>query len=117
MDRVRMTATAPVDLAHLARYTGGDSAVNREILELFVRQSSALVAQLAAARDAKAWHDIAHSLKGAARGIGAFALADIAAEAEPLDPATQRARTEALLPRLKAATQAVHTFIETCFAP
>ena len=111
-----MTSAMPVDLAHLARYTGGDSAVNREILELFMRQSSALLAQLAAARDGKTWHDIAHSLKGAARGIGAFALADIAAEAEPLDPATQRARTEALLPRLKAGTQAVQTFIEAYLA-
>lgn len=111
-----MSSAAPVDLAHLARYTGGDSAIDREILELFVRQSSTLLAQLADARDAKAWHDIAHSLKGAARGIGAFALADVAAEAEPLDPATQRAQTEALLPRLRAGTQAVQAFIEAYLA-
>src|SRR5437763_7535261 len=35
----------PVDLDHLARYTGGDPAVDREILTLFVQQSSAMLAQ------------------------------------------------------------------------
>lgn|SRR6478672_11704094 len=105
-------APAPVDLDHLARYTGGDPTLNREILMLFVEQSSAMLAQLPGVRDAKTWHHIVHSLKGAARGIGAFALADVAAEAEPLDPAAQRAEADALLPRLQAGTTAVHAFVE-----
>ena len=41
------TATpAPVDLDHLARYTGGDRAIDRDVLQLFVQQSSAMLAQL-----------------------------------------------------------------------
>lgn len=107
---------APVDLDHLARYTGGDAAINREILTLFVEQSSATVAQLPSVRDVKTWHHLVHSLKGAARGIGAFALADVAAEAEPLDPAAQRTEADAILPRLKARTDAVQAFVEAYLA-
>jgi HPt (histidine-containing phosphotransfer) domain-containing protein len=107
---------APVDLDHLARYTGGDPAIDREILTLFVEQSSAMLVQLSGARDAKPWHDIIHSLKGAARGIGAFALADVAAEAEPLDPGAQPAEAEAILLRLKVRTDAVQAFVEAYLA-
>ena len=66
-------AGAAVDLAHLARYTGGDAALNAEILRLFDNQASELVEQLKAileARDAKSWKAAIHTLKGAARGIG-----------------------------------------------
>jgi HPt (histidine-containing phosphotransfer) domain-containing protein len=106
----------PVDLDHLARYTGGDPAVDREILTLFVRQSVAMLAQLPGVRDAKTWHHLVHSLKGAARGIGAFALAELAAEAEPLDPVAQQAEAAAILPRLKARTDAVQAFVEAFLA-
>jgi len=106
----------PVDLDHLARYTGGDAAINREILTLFVEQSSAMLAELPGVRDPKTWHHLVHSLKGAARGIGAFALADVAAEAEPLDPAAQRTEADAILPRLKARTDAVQAFVKAYLA-
>ncbi len=82
-------ASAAVDLDHLARYTGGDAALNAEILRLFDSQASELVARLQSildARDAKSWREITHTLKGAARGIGAFGLGDAAAAAEPIDP-------------------------------
>ncbi|MBV9905684.1 MAG: Hpt domain-containing protein, partial [Alphaproteobacteria bacterium] len=74
--------TAVVDLEHLARYTGGDRAINAEILRLFDGQATELVARLnsiLAARDAKSWKEVTHTLKGAARGIGAFPMADAAA--------------------------------------
>ncbi|MEI9930584.1 MAG: Hpt domain-containing protein [Rhizomicrobium sp.] len=69
--------TAAVDLTHLARYTGGDVALNAEILRLFDSQATELVDRLQtilAARDAKSWKEVTHTLKGAARGIGAFGL-------------------------------------------
>ena len=109
-------APAPVDLDHLARYTGGDPVIDREVLQLFVEQSSDTLEELPTVRDAKRWHDLIHSLKGAARGIGAFALAEVAAEAEPLDPVAQRAETDMLLPKLKAETDAVCTFVEAYLA-
>ena len=39
-------ADAPVDLSHLARYTGGDKTLNAEILKLFDGQVSEMVGQL-----------------------------------------------------------------------
>lgn len=85
-------AEAAVDLAHLARYTGGDEALNAEVLRLFDAQAEELVLQLRSileARDAKSWKQVTHTLKGAARGIGAFDLADAAAFAEPIDPSDE----------------------------
>ena len=109
----------PVDLTHLSRYTGGERMLNAEVLQLFVDQSADLMRQLQAvidARDAKAWHDITHSLKGAARGIGAFALAQAVAEAEPLDLKTQHAPAIAALQILKSRSEAVNAFVATYLA-
>ena len=67
-------ASSAVDLTHLARYTGGDAALNAEVLRLFDNQASELVERLQSiidASDAQSWRTITHTLKGAARGIGA----------------------------------------------
>lgn len=83
-----MPAQTVVDMEHLARYTGGDAALNAEVLRLFDSQANELVARLRTildARDAKSWREVTHTIKGAARGIGAFAMADAAARLEPMD--------------------------------
>jgi HPt (histidine-containing phosphotransfer) domain-containing protein len=70
----------PIDLDHLARVTLGDASLEREVLELFVKQAARIIAALAASSaDAPA---LAHTLKGAARAIGAFRVADSAAGVE-----------------------------------
>ena len=104
---------SPIDLAHLARYTGGDKALNAEILKLFDGQVTEMVGQLRgvlAARDTKRWKEITHTIKGAARGVGAFAMGDAAAAAEPIDPANG-ARADAAIARLSQEAMAVHDFI------
>jgi len=109
---------AAVDLAHLARYTGGDTALNAEVLRLFDAQASELVDKLQSildARDTKSWKLAIHTLKGAARGIGAFGLGDAAAAAEPIDPSdsqTARAALESLLGK----TGEVRLFIKAYLA-
>ncbi len=106
---------AAVDLAHLARYTGGDAALNAEILRLFDNQASEMVARLQSiidARDAKSWKEITHTLKGAARGIGAFGLGDAAAAAEPIDPAADSRTAAIALEALQSKTTAVQGFIK-----
>ena len=111
-------AKAAVDLTHLARYTGGDEELNAEVLSLFDGQASELVARLQsilAARDTTSWRDIAHTLKGAARGIGAFGLGDAAAFAEAVDPGDQAAATPALA-ALKANADDVRAFIRKYLA-
>jgi HPt (histidine-containing phosphotransfer) domain-containing protein len=70
----------PIDLVHLSRQTLGDRALEVEILNLFVVQARALVERLDAAAEPGARGDLAHTLKGSARAIGAFRVA-AAAEA------------------------------------
>jgi HPt (histidine-containing phosphotransfer) domain-containing protein len=70
----------PLDLDHLARMTLGDAELDHEVLAMFAEQSTRLIATMAALpADASA---LAHKLKGSARGIGAFAVADAAAHLE-----------------------------------
>jgi len=70
----------PIDEAHLAKMTLGDRALEQEVLTLFSAQSASLMAMLSAwPADAAA---LAHTLKGSARAIGAFAVADAAADFE-----------------------------------
>ena len=105
---------APVDLSHLARYTGGDRALNAEILRLFDGQVSEMVGQLLGLldqRDAKKWREVTHTIKGAARGVGAFAMGDAAAAAEPVDPAISRDRAIEVIEALRVEGDAVQQFI------
>lgn len=72
----------PIDLVHLARQTLGDDALKIEVLRLFNQQIVVYFERVRAATDS---HEIAmglHTLKGAAQGVGAFALADIVRAAE-----------------------------------
>src|SRR6185437_13512970 len=72
----------PIDIDHLRRMTLGDAALEREVLTMFSAQASRLAEALAAMpADAPV---LAHTLKGSARAIGAFAVADAAAHIETL---------------------------------
>jgi HPt (histidine-containing phosphotransfer) domain-containing protein len=112
-------ADAPVDLAHLARYTGGDRTLNVEILRLFNGQLGDMVGQLLTVlqqRDARKWREITHTIKGAARGVGAFAMGDAAATAEPVDPTTSPDRAVQVIEALRVEGEAVQAFIEEYLA-
>jgi HPt (histidine-containing phosphotransfer) domain-containing protein len=74
--------TAPIDLDHLNRYVFGDKALLAEILGIFKEQAASLSERMTPAMDDEAWHLAAHTLKGAARGVGAWALGDAAERAE-----------------------------------
>jgi HPt (histidine-containing phosphotransfer) domain-containing protein len=107
-------AERPVDLGHLNRYTGGSRALNEEILRLFESQCRELLAKLEAMSgtvDVKNWHETTHTLKGAARSVGAFALADAVAEAEAADPA-DTAKTKVMLARIRNRSETLWGFIE-----
>src|SRR6202042_3421499 len=102
-------ASPIIDLDHLARYTGGDTAINAEVMRLFDSQATELVARLQSileARDAKSWKEITHTLKGAARGIGAFPMGEAAANCEPID-LENRANAVTAIAELKARSDAV----------
>jgi HPt (histidine-containing phosphotransfer) domain-containing protein len=78
----RRDLTGAVDFGHLETYAGGDMALVEEVLELFREQAAMWVRLLDPHAAAEAWRDAAHTLKGSARGIGAFALADACEAAE-----------------------------------
>jgi HPt (histidine-containing phosphotransfer) domain-containing protein len=70
----------PIDTEHLRRMTLGDASLEREVLAMFSAQAVSLIATLAALpADAGA---LAHTLKGSARAIGAFGVADAAESLE-----------------------------------
>jgi HPt (histidine-containing phosphotransfer) domain-containing protein len=77
-------ASRPIDLVHLSRYTLGERALEREVLELFCTQSVLYLEQLRAAMSDKDWKNAAHSLKGSASAIGAWRAAQAAERAEAL---------------------------------
>ena len=69
-----------IDTAHLRQMTLGERSLEREVLSLFAEQSRDLITRLAAVpADAPA---LAHTLKGSARAIGAFGVADAAQSLE-----------------------------------
>ena len=70
----------PIDIEHLQRMTLGDASLEREVLAMFSAQAVRLIGALATLpADTGA---LAHTLKGSARAIGAFAVADAAADLE-----------------------------------
>ena len=72
--------SGPIDFAHLQRMTLGNDSLEREVLGMFSAQSSRLLEALASLpADSAA---LAHTLKGSALAIGAFAVADAAADLE-----------------------------------
>ncbi|HEY5047409.1 MAG TPA: Hpt domain-containing protein [Rhizomicrobium sp.] len=108
----------PVDLVHLARYTGGDRTIDTEVLTLFTGQAEQLIARLRIQldrADAQGWHETTHALKGAAGCIGAFALADAAAAAEVLDPASQGEEAGRAVDGLRSLITRVKLFLHSHF--
>lgn len=75
--------SAEIDLVHLARQTAGDRSLEREVLVLFRDQSARLLAAMSmAGKGDRAARDAAHTLLGAARGVGAFRIAGLAEQME-----------------------------------
>jgi HPt (histidine-containing phosphotransfer) domain-containing protein len=70
----------PIDLDHLKRMTLGDAGLEHEVLAMFSAQSAKLLDMLATLpEEAEA---LAHTLKGSARAIGAFGVAEAAERLE-----------------------------------
>jgi HPt (histidine-containing phosphotransfer) domain-containing protein len=85
----------PIDLVHLARTTLGDRSLEREVLQLFDRQSTLLIARMRAAAPGGLMA-LAHTMKGSARGIGAWRVARAAEAVELADGAQAAGALDAL---------------------
>ena len=105
----------PIDLVHLARTTMGDRSLEREVLQLFDRQSTLLIARMRSAAPAGV-ATLAHTLKGSARGIGAWRVAR-AAEALELAGSGGAAAVGAALDRIAAASDEARAVIAELLLP
>jgi HPt (histidine-containing phosphotransfer) domain-containing protein len=100
----------PLDLEHLHRMTMGDAGLEREVLAMFSAQTALLIASLAALpADAGA---LVHTLKGSARAIGAFAVAEAASGLEASiavggDPSEALAVLEDAVAQARSAVEAI----------
>ncbi len=75
-------AMRPIDLVHLAKQCLGDEGLEHEILRLFDTTASTYFGRLMlATTDADLTLNL-HSIKGAATGVGAWTIADLAKAAE-----------------------------------
>jgi len=76
-------ADGAVDFEYLETFAAGDMQVVTDVLSLFQGQAELWQARLDAPGDG--WRDLAHTIKGSARGIGATALGEVADRAERSD--------------------------------
>jgi len=96
-------AAAPIDRGHLAGATFGDSQLEHELLRLFDRQAVLLIGRIQAC-DTRLIGGLAHTLRGSAAGIGAWAVASAAEAAEQAASAADADR-DAAISRLTAAIE------------
>jgi len=105
-------ATA-IDVVHLNRQTMGDRSLEREVLELFRRQARILLFRFENLTNPVERADVAHTLKGSARGVGANRVAFAAEELERA--AKARESTGKALAELAEAIAEVTSAIELRF--
>lgn len=96
-----------IDLEHLERLTMNDLAVQRDVLMLFRRLSVEHLERMKVATDVAECRAAAHSLAGAARGVGAGRVADIASTIETAGKAGQKS-----LEALELAVRMANEFID-----
>jgi HPt (histidine-containing phosphotransfer) domain-containing protein len=77
----REPVAAILDEDHLQRMTLGDRGLEREVLAIFARQTVLMLERMAGMEPAFA-AAAAHTLKGSARGVGAWRVAQAAEEVE-----------------------------------
>lgn len=92
-----------LDQSHFTMMTGGDSALQSEVAALFRGQVEAWRAALTAEDAGGEWREAAHKLKGSARGIGFWALAEACETAEAAAPGEAAAHLSAVRALLDAA--------------
>ncbi|WDI31186.1 Hpt domain-containing protein [Hyphococcus flavus] len=104
-----MTAASAIDFNHLNKYVMGDDTLRDEVLSIFVEQLGMLLEKFDPAIDDYSWKNTAHTLKGAARGVGAWDVGDLCQEAETLtgDVGNKEKARKMLLEALKRKSKDV----------
>jgi HPt (histidine-containing phosphotransfer) domain-containing protein len=100
----------PINFEHLRRMTLGDDSLEREVLAMFSAQAVGLIGTLATLpEDAGV---LTHTLKGSARAIGAFGVADAAVRLEAAlqngeDPSEPLGELDDAVAQARAAIDAI----------
>jgi len=79
---VLQSQSRPIDLVHLAKQTLGDRSLEQEVLRLFLTQMDTYIGRVESATTHEQRFTAAHTIKGSARNIGAWDVADVAAHLE-----------------------------------
>jgi hypothetical protein len=103
----------PVDLTHLARYTMGNAVVEREVLELFRRQTRLYFDRLSRATSDDSWREAARVLKASARGVGAWQILQSAETAERLTLSSPRSSRDDVLRSLASQIDEAMQFLDS----
>jgi HPt (histidine-containing phosphotransfer) domain-containing protein len=106
----------PIDLVHLSRMTLGDRVLERDVLALFERQIEILMDRIETAT-APVAAAAAHTLKGSAQGIGAFALARAASQVEQAAMTGDATGRSEGVDNLRAAIREARTDIAGLLSP
>ena len=95
---------ALIDLDHLDKYIAGDDALRDEILSIFEDQVDSLLEGFAVDLSDDDWQSIAHKMKGASRGIGAWSVGDLCEKAEDMigDNPEKLSERETLLTQVRS---------------
>jgi HPt (histidine-containing phosphotransfer) domain-containing protein len=107
---------SPVDLKHLRRYTMGDTALEKEVLELFLGQLPQTIQALSEAATDRDWRMAAHTLKGSGRVVGAWRVARLAELAERQLSVQNRGVCAEAVARIREAAEEARTFIRSTYA-
>jgi len=100
----------PIDIDHLARMTLGDASLEREVLAMFSAQCAGLLGALTGLPPEA--DVLAHTLKGSARAIGAFGVAEAAERLEAVirsgdDPSRALAELDETIAQARAVIDAI----------
>jgi HPt (histidine-containing phosphotransfer) domain-containing protein len=101
--RGAIAAEPIIDEAHLEQMTLGDRGLEREVLQIFVRQAAIVMGRIAGAEPAII-AAAAHTLTGSARGIGAWRVAQAAERLERASSTGRDTLNEAIA-ELKAVSR------------
>lgn len=102
----------PIDLVHLAKQTLGDRSLETEVLRLFMTQADVYMQRVELANDDDARFAAAHTIKGSARNIGAWMVADAAEHVETTDDNEIQADVKALKDALRETCSFISSLLD-----
>ncbi|WP_454714890.1 Hpt domain-containing protein [Caulobacter segnis] len=87
----RRDISGAVDFAYLEGFAAGDSGVVEEVLALFREQAALWTPMLDSTHPG--WRDAVHTVKGAARGVGAVQLGEVCERCEAGEESLEAVKT------------------------